>query len=114
MKPGETQLFLQHLSQQTMFIDVWDGDSLLPLGSTAVDLKVSNDEPPPPHHHEAREGPTVSPTSVSTIHVYRCLLLPLGSTDVDLKVSIAPTRPPPSLIILEITPSKGFCWNGQL
>ena len=41
MKPGETQLFLQHLSQQTMFIDVWDGDSLLPLGSTAVDLKVS-------------------------------------------------------------------------
>lgn len=40
MKPGETQLFLQHLSQQTMYIDVWDGDSLLPLGSTAVDLKV--------------------------------------------------------------------------
>ena len=40
MKPGETQMFLQHLSQQTMYIDVWDGDSLLPLGSTAVDLKV--------------------------------------------------------------------------
>ncbi|KAL4221030.1 Nephrocystin-4 [Mactra antiquata] len=39
MKPGETQLFLQHLSQQTMYIDVWDGDSLLPIGSTALDLK---------------------------------------------------------------------------
>ncbi|XP_045161165.2 nephrocystin-4-like isoform X2 [Mercenaria mercenaria] len=39
MKPGETQLFLQHLSQQTMYIDVWDGDSLLPLGSTALELK---------------------------------------------------------------------------
>ncbi|WAR15228.1 NPHP4-like protein, partial [Mya arenaria] len=25
--------------EQTMYIDVWDGDSLLPLGSTAVDLK---------------------------------------------------------------------------
>ena len=48
MKPGETQLFLQHLSQQTMFIDVWDGDSLLPLGSTAVDLKVSLLLAPPP------------------------------------------------------------------
>lgn len=39
MKPGETHLFLQHLSQQTMYIDVWDGDSLLPIGSTGVELK---------------------------------------------------------------------------
>ncbi|KAH3821253.1 hypothetical protein DPMN_123015 [Dreissena polymorpha] len=39
MKPGETPMFLQHVAQQTMFIDVWDGDSLLPLGSAEVDLK---------------------------------------------------------------------------
>ena len=42
MKPGENQLFLQHLSQQTMYIDVWDGESLLPIGSTSVDLKVTS------------------------------------------------------------------------
>ena len=38
---SDVPLMNQQLSLQTMFIDVWDGDSLLPLGSTALDLKVS-------------------------------------------------------------------------
>lgn len=40
MKPGEGSLFVRHLSQQTLHIDVWDGDSLLLIGSSAVELKV--------------------------------------------------------------------------
>ncbi|CAL1543175.1 unnamed protein product [Lymnaea stagnalis] len=39
LKPGEVNLFWQHLARQTMHIDVWDGDSLLLLGSAAVELK---------------------------------------------------------------------------
>ncbi|ESO88791.1 hypothetical protein LOTGIDRAFT_125375, partial [Lottia gigantea] len=39
LKPGEGFLFLQHLSRQILHIDVWDGDSLLQIGSCAVDLK---------------------------------------------------------------------------
>ena len=42
LKPGENQLFLQYLYNQTMHLDVWDGDSLLLLGSSAIDLKVSH------------------------------------------------------------------------
>ncbi len=40
MKPGEGRLFVEHLAQQILHIDVWDGDSLLLIGSCAVDLKV--------------------------------------------------------------------------
>ncbi|KAH9490048.1 Nephrocystin-4 [Bulinus truncatus] len=39
LKPGEVSLFWQHLSRQTMHIDVWNGDSLLLIGSAAVELK---------------------------------------------------------------------------
>ncbi|XP_033763322.1 nephrocystin-4-like isoform X5 [Pecten maximus] len=39
MKPGENALFLKHLSQQILHIDVWDGDTLLLMGSCAVQLK---------------------------------------------------------------------------
>ncbi|XP_041479419.1 nephrocystin-4-like isoform X2 [Lytechinus variegatus] len=39
LKPGEARLFLHYLEKQTFHIDVWDGDSLLLLGSLAVDLK---------------------------------------------------------------------------
>ncbi|XP_041378583.1 nephrocystin-4-like [Gigantopelta aegis] len=39
LKPGENQLFLQYLYHQTLHLDVWDGDSLLLLGSSAIDLK---------------------------------------------------------------------------
>ncbi|XP_071477483.1 nephrocystin-4-like, partial [Diadema antillarum] len=39
LKPGEAGLFLHYLEKQTFHIDTWDGDSLLLLGSTAVDLK---------------------------------------------------------------------------
>ena len=41
MKQGEPRLFLDHLSKQTLHIDVWDGDSLLLIGSCAVELQVS-------------------------------------------------------------------------
>ncbi|XP_025025274.1 nephrocystin-4, partial [Python bivittatus] len=39
LKPGEQRWFLQYLSQHTLQIDVWDGDSLLLVGSAAVKLK---------------------------------------------------------------------------
>ncbi|XP_062617587.1 nephrocystin-4-like [Saccostrea cucullata] len=39
MKPGEMQMFLQHLSQQILYIDVWDGESLFLIGQCAVDLR---------------------------------------------------------------------------
>ncbi|CAE1275103.1 NPHP4 [Acanthosepion pharaonis] len=41
LKPGEPLLFLQHLQQQTLHIDVWDGDSLLLIGSCSVPLKYA-------------------------------------------------------------------------
>ena len=41
LKPGEGRLFVKHLSQATLHIDVWDGDTLHLIGSSAVDLKVS-------------------------------------------------------------------------
>ncbi|KAL5014616.1 hypothetical protein ScPMuIL_008886 [Solemya velum] len=39
MKPHENQLFLRHLSQQILHIDVWDGDSLIIIGSASMELK---------------------------------------------------------------------------
>ncbi|XP_058017326.1 nephrocystin-4 isoform X1 [Ahaetulla prasina] len=39
LKPGEPRWFLHYLAQQALQIDVWDGDSLLLLGSAAVKLK---------------------------------------------------------------------------
>lgn len=41
MKPGEVSMFLSHLTRQVLHIDVWDGDSLLLIGSCSVDMKVS-------------------------------------------------------------------------
>ncbi|XP_010626139.1 nephrocystin-4 isoform X3 [Fukomys damarensis] len=39
LKPGEQRWFLRYLSAQTLQIDVWDGDSLLLVGSAAVPMK---------------------------------------------------------------------------
>ena len=39
MKPGEVSLLLSHLSRQRLHIDVWDGDSLMRIGSASVDLR---------------------------------------------------------------------------
>lgn len=42
MQPGEGRVFSQYLLGQALHIDVWDGDSLLLIGSTTLPLKVIN------------------------------------------------------------------------
>ncbi|XP_059230227.1 nephrocystin-4 isoform X4 [Mustela nigripes] len=39
LKPGEQRWFTRYLASQTLQIDVWDGDSLLLVGSAAVPMK---------------------------------------------------------------------------
>ncbi|KAK9515632.1 hypothetical protein VZT92_026260 [Zoarces viviparus] len=39
LKPGEKRWFLRYLALHTMQIDIWDSDSLLLIGSTAIELK---------------------------------------------------------------------------
>lgn len=45
MQPGESRVFSQYLLGQTLHIDVWDGDSLLLVGSTSMQLKVPQTQP---------------------------------------------------------------------
>ncbi|XP_018081599.1 nephrocystin-4-like isoform X2 [Xenopus laevis] len=39
LKPGERKWFLRFLALQTLQIDIWDGESLLLIGSAAVEMK---------------------------------------------------------------------------
>ena len=39
MQAGEKATFLQYLLEQKLYIDMWDGDSLLLIGSTSTPLK---------------------------------------------------------------------------
>uniref|UniRef100_A0A672Z1W6 Nephrocystin 4 n=1 Tax=Sphaeramia orbicularis TaxID=375764 RepID=A0A672Z1W6_9TELE len=39
LKPGEKRCFLRYLALHTMHIDIWDSNSLLLIGSTAIELK---------------------------------------------------------------------------
>uniref|UniRef100_G3X1V6 Nephrocystin 4 n=1 Tax=Sarcophilus harrisii TaxID=9305 RepID=G3X1V6_SARHA len=39
LKPGEQRWFIHYLAGQTLQIDVWDGDSLLLIGSAAVQME---------------------------------------------------------------------------
>ncbi|XP_078498754.1 nephrocystin-4 isoform X2 [Lissotriton helveticus] len=39
LKPGEQRWFIRYLAIHTLQIDVWDGDSLLLIGSAAVEIK---------------------------------------------------------------------------
>ena len=41
MQPGEIRQLWKYLSDQSLHIDMWDGDSLLLIGSTSLELKVS-------------------------------------------------------------------------
>lgn len=41
LKPGERRWFSHYLAVQTLQVDVWDGDSLLLIGSAAVQMKVA-------------------------------------------------------------------------
>lgn len=40
LRPGERRWFTRYLAVQSLQVDVWDGDSLLLIGSAAVPLKV--------------------------------------------------------------------------
>lgn len=40
MQPGEGRVFSHYLFSQSLHIDVWDGVSLLLIGSTSLKLKV--------------------------------------------------------------------------
>lgn len=40
LKPGEQRWFVRYLADHSLQIDIWDGDSLLLVGSAAVKLKV--------------------------------------------------------------------------
>lgn len=42
LKSEESRHFIDYLYEQTLHIDVWDGDSLLLIGSCIVELKVSH------------------------------------------------------------------------
>ncbi|XP_037135657.1 nephrocystin-4 isoform X1 [Syngnathus acus] len=39
LKPGEKHWFLRYLALHTMHVDIWDSESLLLIGSTAIELK---------------------------------------------------------------------------
>ncbi|XP_044134304.1 nephrocystin-4 isoform X2 [Bufo gargarizans] len=39
LKPGEQRWFLRYLALQTFQVDIWDGESLLLIGSAAVEMK---------------------------------------------------------------------------
>lgn len=39
MQPGEKASFINYLNQQKLHIDMWDGDSLLLIGSTSIALR---------------------------------------------------------------------------
>ncbi|XP_040008385.1 nephrocystin-4 isoform X2 [Xiphias gladius] len=39
LRPGEKRWFYRYLALHTMHIDIWDSDSLLLIGSTAIELK---------------------------------------------------------------------------
>lgn len=41
LKPGEQRWFAHYLAAQTLQVDVWDGDSLLLIGSAGVQMKVA-------------------------------------------------------------------------
>ena len=40
MQPGEKRSFIRYLHEQRMYIDLWDGESLMLIGSTSAELKV--------------------------------------------------------------------------
>ncbi|KAF7652813.1 hypothetical protein LDENG_00091990 [Lucifuga dentata] len=54
LKPGEKRWFLRYLALHTMQIDIWDSDSLLLIGSTAIELKhmLRQGKPAVQAHHE--------------------------------------------------------------
>lgn len=41
LKPGEQRWFTHYLAAQTLQVDVWDGDSLLLIGSAGIHMKVA-------------------------------------------------------------------------
>lgn len=40
LRPGEQRWFVRYLAEHSLQIDIWDGDSLLLVGSAAVKLEV--------------------------------------------------------------------------
>lgn len=45
LRRGEQRVFVRYLAEQSLQMDIWDGDSLLLVGSAAVKLKVGSPSP---------------------------------------------------------------------
>lgn len=45
LRPGEQRVFVHYLAEHSLQVDIWDGDSLLLVGSAAVKLKVGSPSP---------------------------------------------------------------------
>lgn len=97
LKPGEKRWFLRYLALHAMHIDIWDSDSLLLIGSTAIELKVKACE--------------VKPVIIMWLLWFRTTTLDFSSPDIfnekykkDSK--FRPHRMPPCQLR---TGNKGFC-----
>ncbi|XP_077620115.1 nephrocystin-4 [Crocuta crocuta] len=75
LRPGEQRWFTRYLAAQPLQVDVWDGDSLLLVGSAAVHMKVAALCRPSPAgcpslslgEREGQGRPVVSPPGVSQL-----------------------------------------------
>ncbi|XP_015737984.1 nephrocystin-4 isoform X2 [Coturnix japonica] len=77
LRPGEQRVFMHYLAEHSLQMDVWDGDSLLLVGSAAVKLKplLRQGRPAVRTLHELEVGTTVYEQDAAA---GRDVLRPLG------------------------------------